>query len=143
MYSFGPGSEANLMQCRPPLQIVARKVIRIADHSIVCGRRNRQAQQDAFDAKLSRAKWGESPHNVEDDELSFALDFVPWPGQYGAGNDQFAYIAGLYIAFGEALGTPLRWGHDWDRDGVLGKYDPDETLLDLPHIEELNWKELR
>ena len=140
MYDFGSNSMNNLLQCHTPLQVVAKQVIKIADHSIVCGTRDEAAQQKAFDNGLSKAKYGQSPHNYSN---SYALDFVPWPGQYAAGNDQFAYIAGLYIGIGEAHGIPLTWGHDWDRDGVLGKYDPDETLLDLPHIEMTNWKELK
>lgn len=140
MYDFGANSINNLLQCHTPLQVVARVVIKIADHSIVCGTRNEVEQTKAFDDGLSNAKYGQSPHNYD---KSYALDFVPWPGQYGAGKDQFAYIAGLYIGIGEAHGISLTWGHDWDRDGVLGKYDPDEKLLDLPHIQMTNWKELR
>lgn len=29
----------------------------------------------------------------------------------------------------------IRWGNDWDRDGVVVKDDPDETLVDMPHWE--------
>ena len=67
---------------------------------------------------------------------------MPWPDQYGAPKDQWAYIAGLYIGIGEALNISLTWGHDFDRDGVLGKYDPDEKLYDLPHIQLTKWKEM-
>ena len=35
----------------------------------------------------------------------------------------------------EGFGISLRWGLDWDQDGVLGFEDNDENFQDAPHFE--------
>lgn len=38
-------------------------------------------------------------------------------------------------AAAEQLGVELRWGNDWDGDGVEVGPDPDESFVDCPHYE--------
>lgn len=65
--------------------------------------------------------------------LSRAVDlFVP--GQQGGSYDKRAlcYLAGIMDAAAKSLGIRIRWGGDFDRDGVLVE---DGTFQDLPHFE--------
>ena len=65
--------------------------------------------------------------------LSRAVDvFVP--GQPGGSYDKnsLSYLAGIMDAAAKSLGIPIRWGGDFDRDGILVE---DKTFQDLPHFE--------
>jgi peptidoglycan L-alanyl-D-glutamate endopeptidase CwlK len=98
---------------------LAEVAIREFDFSIVCGHREEEAQERAFDEGTSRAHWGESPHNSIP---SRAWDAVPWPSQYG--DLALQYRLGHYIlGVAAALEIPLKWGGDFT------------TFLDLPHFE--------
>ena len=65
--------------------------------------------------------------------LSRAVDvFVP--GQPGGSYDKSAlcYLAGVMEAAAHSLGVRIRWGGNWDRDGLL--VEPG-SFQDLPHFE--------
>lgn len=65
--------------------------------------------------------------------LSRAVDlFVP--GQPDGAYDKHAlcYLAGIMDAAASSLGVPIRWGGDFDGDGLLLE---DGTFHDLPHFE--------
>ena len=65
--------------------------------------------------------------------LSRAVDvFVP--GQEGGAYDKHAlcYIAGVMEAAARSMDIKIRWGGDFDRDGILLEKG---TFHDLPHFE--------
>ncbi len=70
--------------------------------------------------------------------------------QSGNAIDIYAYVDGKaswkrvhLVAIGEHIlqvakecfGVDLRWGADWDQDGVMVWDDKDESFVDLPHFE--------
>lgn len=65
--------------------------------------------------------------------LSRAVDvFVP--GQEGGAYDKHAlcYLAGVMEASARSMDIKIRWGGDFDRDGILVEAG---TFQDLPHFE--------
>ncbi len=90
----------------------------------------------AFNAipQRSKARFGESPHNVE--PLSKAVDAVPWPVDW-EDIERMAYFAGFVMCTAKWMEIPIRWGNDWDGDTDLR----DNKLNDRPHFELLNWRE--
>ncbi len=125
MPSFSVQSNDHLIQCDRRLQFIANKAIRIVDFSITCGYRGARAQQAAFDAGRSNAKFGESGHNVTP---AMAFDFVPYPVDWHD-HERFAKIAGICMGIATANGIPLSWGGDW------------KEFIDRPHIELTNWQQ--
>ena len=127
MYKFGKRSMINLNTCDPRLIEIALEAIKIIDHTILCGHRNEEAQQDAYHKGLSKLQFPDSEHN----ELpSRALDAAPYPIDW---NDipRFTLLVGVYKGIAAMKGYKLRCGCDWDGDGDIR----DQTFMDFPHME--------
>lgn len=138
-FYFGSRSRANLGQCHPDLVMVAQYVmnLQVYDFTIICGYRDEEEQTHAFLQGNSTVRWPDSNHN---NVPSDAFDFGPWVrmpgGKMGIPWEDihaFAILAGMFIAAGAVLGTPVRCGGDWDSDG----WTKDHKLLDLGHIERI------
>jgi peptidoglycan LD-endopeptidase CwlK len=140
MYSFGAKSTERKRECHPSLQVVLNVAIKHMDFSILCAYRDEEKQMAAYNAvpQLSRAKFGESPHNFNP---SFAVDLAPYPIDW-RDMQRFCYLSGLMKGIASAHGIPLTAGIDWNNNGILVKDDPAESLIDAPHFEITNWKEL-
>ena len=146
MYYFGKRSLARLAGVREDLRHVAFEVMKLQvyDFTIVCGHRDELTQNRAFRLGNSTKEWPNSQHNTFDEDLvpcSNAIDFAPWyrlaTGKMGIpwlDAQSFAIIGGMFIAIGEVLGTPLRYGGDWDMDGNTTEH----RLKDWGHIEVIN-----
>lgn len=128
MPKFSAASEAQLATCDERLQRVARAAILVVDFAVVQGHRGEAEQNKAYDEGKSKKRWPDSTHNPQP---SRALDFVPASPVTWIDRERFAYVAGVIVATGAAMGIPLRWGGDWDRDGQIR----DESFVDMPHIE--------
>lgn len=65
--------------------------------------------------------------------LSRAVDLFT-PGQDGGSYDAqaLAYLAGIMDAAATSLGVKIRWGGDFDRDGIIMEKG---TFIDGPHFE--------
>jgi peptidoglycan L-alanyl-D-glutamate endopeptidase CwlK len=133
MPHFGTNSLNNLHTCHDYIQRVALEVIQFYDHSIICGHRNKHAQNEAFANGKSTKRWPESEHNVFP---SIAVDVAPWwdevPHIRWDRKYEFILLAGIYIGVGRSLGIELRWGGNWDMDQEL---ITDQRFIDLPHLE--------
>jgi len=140
MYSFGAKSKERFAQCHPKLQVVLTQAIKHVDFSITCATRDEAAQMKAYNSvpKLTRAKYGQSPHNFA---MSRAVDIVPYPVDW-TDMQRFCYLGGLMKGIASANGIHLTWGYDWNNNGVLGKDDSAESLMDAPHFELTNWREM-
>lgn len=124
-YSFGASSRGRLLTCHPTLVRLADVAIREFDFSVVCGHRNEEDQERAFDGGFSKAHWGESDHNFIP---SRAFDAVPWPSQY-SDRAMMIRLGHYMLGVAAALEIPLKWGGDF------------KSFADLPHfalIEERN-----
>ncbi len=142
MPAFGRRSQHQLRTCIPELQAVFERVVLTYDCSILTGHRGETAQNGAFDDGLSKVRWPDGEHN---EYPSKAVDAAPYPiawggplivqGELSKANLnailRFHHFAGFVQAIAESMGTPLRWGGDWDSDRDLA----DQTFNDLIHFE--------
>ena len=65
---------------------------------------------------------------------SLAGDIYAWVGKASWDKNHLILIAGVILSCADELGTPLRWGGNWDGDGVIIS---DQNFIDLPHFELL------
>lgn len=119
MYSFSPASRKNLDECHPDLQMIMHRAIEIVDFSIICGHRNKEDQNAAYDAGTSKLKWPGSSHNIFP---SNACDAIPYPVDWDD-KTGFYFLAGVITACADQFGIPIVWG---------GTY---ENFFDGPHYE--------
>ena len=134
MPKFGQRSTANLSQAHPSLQKLFRAVVKYFDCSVICGHRDRLAQEAAYDAGHSNAHFGESPHNFEP---ALAVDVLPYPISW-QDTERMHYFAGQVMGIATVMGIEIKWGGDWDRDTHLS----DERFHDLPHFELVGWRSI-
>ncbi len=127
---FSRTSLAKLANCDERLQRVFAEVVRHRDCTILEGMRSKEAQQEAFDKGLSQKRPGESQHNVFP---SRAVDVAPYPIDW-KDEARFYYFAGFVCGVASRLGVKLRWGGDWDSDGLV----KDQAFMDLVHFEVLD-----
>lgn len=122
---FGSRSLANLATLHPDLQRVMRRAILTYDFTVVEGARGREAQEKAYKAGHSKAKFGQSPHNYKP---SLAVDCIPYPTGYDAPTAEFGVMAGHIMAAAHYEGVKLDWGGRW------------RSLKDYPHFELTSWR---
>lgn len=105
------------------------------DFTIIHGWRGQELQDELFRTKLSKTPWPESKHNHTQDGAprSLAIDFAPWVNRDIPWDDThlFAVIAGVWFVAAAQCGAVLRWGGDWDMDGLT----TDQTFMDWGHVE--------
>ena len=153
MPTFGNRSRRELKTIDVRLQRVLEAVIKDMDFTILKGRRDRAGQEEARATGASSKHWPDSAHNCplpvegvdraewreDPDGRSNAVDIAPWspysPHIDWDDRESFAYLQGHVVREGKNQGVELRWGGDWDRDGLGNWRDPDNTFDDLPHIE--------
>ena len=129
MPSFGERSTLNLKTCHVGLQTLAHAVIPHIDFSVTEGHRNREDQERAFHAGLSKLHWPFGKHNKFPSE---AIHFIPYPIDWND-KERFYFLAGYVLCEAERLDLRIRWGGDWDRDMDLR----DQSFYDLGHYEIL------
>lgn len=120
MPSFGQRSKDNLAQCDQQLQDVLNEAIKYFDFSVICGHRDREAQDRAYNEGNSTLKWPNSKHNSYP---SRAVDVVPYPGGFSNDNATFYLLATYILRAASLLGIRVTWGGHW------------RSLKDLPHFE--------
>jgi len=135
MAEFGKSSRTKLQTCQPLLQRVFLEVVKTFDCSVICGQRDRAAQQLAFETGKSKARFGESPHNFSP---ALAIDVIPYPVDW-QDTERMIYFAGFVMATAQAMGIELKWGGDWNRDTHLS----DNRFDDFPHFELADWRKAR
>lgn len=144
--SFSAKSTAELATVHPDLVRVVRQArawSKVA-FEVSQGARTIEQQREFFRAGKSKvnpdayatpaALYAAAKHVVGPGApLSRAVD-VFTPGQPGGAFDRHAlcYVAGVMRAAAESLGIAIRWGGDFDRDGLV--LEP-KTFHDLPHFE--------
>lgn len=140
IFTFGARSLTRLQTCHEDLQLVAHRALAMStiDFAIIWGLRGREAQNEAFATGASKKQWPESMHNgkpEEDYRVSHAFDFAPWIGGTIPWDDAGAFyaVAAVILAAGKCERVPLRYGGDWDRDGLTR----DQSFFDLGHIERI------
>ena len=135
MPKFGERSLFELETCCDELRNVAFEVIKYYDFSVIQGHRTLAEQQEVFrqgksevDGVIIKGK-----HNYA---LSQAMDLLPYPPELHGRNvwvdpTRFYLFMGLVNGIALSNGISLRFGCDWDGDGVTH----DQSFHDLPHVE--------
>jgi len=127
MAQFSASSKEKLATCCKELQDTANLAIKIIDFGISEGHRGEALQNKAYAENKSKVRFPNSKHNKKP---SAAFDAFPAPLDW---NDpqRFILLAGVIIASGAVLGHDIRWGGDWNENGII----KDESFRDLPHFE--------
>lgn len=137
MPSYSRQSLDRLASCDHRLQLVFREVIEHYDHTILCGHRGQQEQDEAFAKGASKLKWPNGEHNKIP---SRAVDAAPYPVKWGTDGTpeqrrkdiaRFYFFAGYVKSVADSMNIKLRWGGDWDGDFDFN----DQNFDDLPHFE--------
>lgn len=133
MPAFSEVSKKRLSGAHPLIQKVMNEAIKKYDFMMLDSQRGRAAQEEAFRKGNSKAHFGQSAHNWEP---SVAVDVAPYPLDW---NDRkrFIELAGIIMPIAKGFKIPLRWGGDWNQNGIL----TDEKLSDLPHYELHPWRD--
>ena len=141
-FRFGTRSLANLRNVHPTLVEVVHRALGLStvDFAVVEGVRSIERQRELWakgrTAPGPKVTWTmKSMHMVQVTGYGHAVDLLPL--NTVTGKLDWAFSRGFYVvgaAMGKAaeeLGVVIRWGYDWDGDGVLnekGEYDG-------PHFE--------
>jgi len=133
MPEFGPRSKAQRDTLHPLLQKVVDEAIKVYDFKILQGTRGEDEQERLYRERKTMVRWPNSKHNTVP---SLAVDVAPYPIDWDSphATKKFAQLAGILIGIGWTMGIRLRWGGDWDGDGIMR----DQRFHDLPHLELLN-----
>ena len=135
-----------LASCHPMLSKIAIHALELCpyDITIVHGHRGEEVQNALFDRGASQKRFPDSKHNAiggDGQPQSEAIDFAPWVDGGIPWDDThiFAVVAGSFFAAALDLdirvqGRSLRWGGDWDGDGLS---KGDQRFFDYGHIEIL------
>lgn len=134
MPKFSRNSLEKIKDLNPNLQYILNKAIQIIDFAVVSGKRNEKEQRKLVES--GKSKTMDSKHLTGD-----AFDFVPYVKGMGYVYDHenkeflyslYAYYAGIFMGIALEKGIKLRWGGDWNSNGV--PYI-DQNFQDLGHIE--------
>lgn len=148
MKEFGNNSKMILSKLHPDLRMLLNCYMSIAvvDVTLVCGVRTPKEQKKMFDKGLSTFDGykKKSKHQPTVTGISLAVDFCIYTSQaeyknkIRYNNNHLSFVAGSIIALAEymfKLGMikhRVRWGGDWDSDGIIAL---DHNLKDLCHLE--------
>jgi hypothetical protein len=132
MPNFGSASRRRRETLDPRLQEIADDAIKIFDFTIVCGHRNQEDQEKAFNEGKSKLHWPDSKHNSSP---SKAVDLAPYDPELKQidwnNRDRFIMLAGIIMGVAQQKNIRIRWGGDWDSDTFMR----DHSFQDLPHFE--------
>ena len=119
MAEFSERSMSRLMTCDPRLQELFDIVVLYFDCTILCGHRDEEEQDRAYNEGKSKARWGQSKHNSLP---SMAVDVVPYPIDWGD-IERFHHFAAFVQVIAQSKGIDIRWGGDF------------KNFFDGPHFE--------
>lgn len=112
-------SQTKLNTCHSDLIKLIEAVAETEKCAVICGFRGRHEQEKAYMAGKSKAKWGQSKHNLKP---SHAVDVVPVPLNW-EDIPAFEKLGEKIMAKAEEMGINIRWGRDFT------------NLKDYPHFE--------
>jgi len=127
MPKFGSRSRKNLSTCHEDLQDLFNEVIKHVDCSVICGHRNKQEQNEAFEKKRTKVKYPNGRHNAKP---SMAADVVPYPIDWDD-RERFHLFAGFVLGVAQSMEINIRWGGDWNKNFEVD----DNNFDDFPHFE--------
>ena len=106
MPTFSQSSREKLQTADPRLQNLFNEVIKHRDCKILCGHRNQEEQELAYQQGRSKARWGQSPHNQFP---SHAVDVMPYPIDWNDLHGIYEF-AGFVQGIASQMGIKIKWG---------------------------------
>ncbi len=146
---FSSRSKRILGGCHPKIQRILNEAVKHIDLKPLESVRLEKRHLRLVESEQSKVKWIDSFHSPKnpknlDPDGTFrgvkALDVIPYPF-YAVDwriHDKFYVMWGVLKWIGDAYGTPLTWGGDWNNNGVYSN-DPKQNFFDLPHIQARGW----
>jgi peptidoglycan L-alanyl-D-glutamate endopeptidase CwlK len=124
-------SERRLSTVAEPLRSIVYAVAADFPTMVVCGHRTQADQEEAFRLKRSKLSWPRSKHNSNP---SRAVDLAPLKNGAIDWNDREAFreLARRMFFHAKARGVDIRWGGDFNMDGL-----ENDRFIDMPHFELL------
>jgi peptidoglycan L-alanyl-D-glutamate endopeptidase CwlK len=119
MASFSARSKEKLATCHSDIQLVMNEAIEIYDFTILCGYRNEEAQNKAFNEGHSNKQYPDSTHNQKP---SISVDIAPYPIDW-KNVEEFYFLAGIIMTVAKRHNIKLIWGGRWT------------SLKDCPHFQ--------
>lgn len=108
-----------LQTCHSDLIRLIEAVAETEKCAVICGFRGRYEQEKAYYTGKSKAKFGQSKHNLKPSQ---AVDVVPLPLNW-EDIPAFEKLGEKIMAKADELGINIRWGRDFT------------NLKDYPHFE--------
>jgi len=133
MASFGKSSQARLDTCDVRIQSVLNEVIKHFDFSVLEGHRSIEKQQQYFLEGKSKLD-GVNQKSKHQSFPSLAADIAPYPIDFSdkkKARERFYFLMGMVNMESIKQGVEIRFGLDWDGDGLFD----DQSFDDLPHFE--------
>ena len=112
-------SRQKLNTCHSDLIKLIEAVAETEKCAVICGFRGRHEQEKAYYEGKSKAKWGQSKHNLKP---SHAVDVVPVPLNW-EDIPAFEKLGEKIMAKADEMGIKIRWGKNF------------KGLADYPHFE--------
>lgn len=109
MPSYSTSSAQRLLTCDHRLQRLFGELIKEVDHSILCGYRNKEDQDWAYETGHSKLQWPHSKHNVMPSQ---AVDAAPFPLEPHE-IQRYIEFASVVKEMAARLGIKIRWGGDF------------------------------
>lgn len=142
-YQFSANSEKELNTATENLQKVFRLAIKVSqvDFGVSEGYRPVKRQQKLY--AQGRTEPGKIVTNVDginklsdhNEEPSKAVDIYAWvDGKVTYEEKYMMYLGGVITACANKLGINIKWGANWDGDGILVT---DQNLIDAPHYSDI------
>jgi hypothetical protein len=129
MPNLSAKSKEKLATVHPDLQKVLLAAIEFTDFTILEGHRTPERQRRLFAANKTKID-GVTKKGKHNFFPSLAVDIAPYPIDF---NDAQRYhvLASIILRVAKSLDVEIRWGGDWDRDGIL----TDQKFIDIGHFE--------
>lgn len=136
MYELSKSSKEKLETCDKRLIFIVLSAIKISkiDFGVSCGHRSIEEQQRLFKEDKNKSRVDgiktKGKHNFSPSKAVDLFAYVDGAISYEIAD--LSYIAGIIDAVANQLGYKVRWGGNWDGDGIIIK---DQNFNDLPHFE--------
>ena len=142
--TFGTRSRGNLNTTHPLLVQIAERALQLSatDFTVICGYRDKAGQDEALRNKTTKVSYPNSAHNQTGPDgkgRSCAIDVLPYPFTNWEDPHMLTgwkSIADAMFQAAKELKTEVRWGGDFNRDGVKTQSD----AWDKPHFELHPWR---
>jgi hypothetical protein len=135
MPQFSDISKQRLETCDQRLQDILNEAIKYVDFIVLTGHRGQAEQEAAVAAGKSQKHWPHGNHNAYPSRAVDIAPYVPDVKIDWRDTPAFGRMMGYIERIADERGIKLRFGMDWDMDRRTVSFDPNEHLMDAPHVE--------